>query len=246
MLVLIAFPACSEIWGFADLRNTGGSDGSATDGIVWESLDPGVGGASISGGAGGADGAGGGGAGGFISTDSPDAGIDSAAFDADRIVDRSADVGDVPRADSAIGPDLGGSDHGFEVGPDLIVVDAPATEDKIDASVDLAFDPCADKQCPGACASASRIIRLDGPENNSGNFLTLGSVCIVHAGAVARGWALANYDGRLVTVFGAVTVGPFDPSVEVSTQPPIGPAPDGYVYWVLLPGPSPYVQLFYF
>ena len=84
MLVLIVFPSCSEIWGFADLRNTSGSDGSAIDDIVPESVDhgvPGVGGASIS------DGAEGGGAGGFISTESHDASIDGPAFDAEGIVD---------------------------------------------------------------------------------------------------------------------------------------------------------------
>lgn len=147
------------------------------------------------------------------------------AEDGSRPIDgRSGDVG------SGIGPDA--ADSGRDAG--------------LTGGLDAAVGPCANKQCPGSCASASRIFTLDGPANNTLNFNTLGSVCVIHLGDVVHGWSIANSDGRTVSVFAATNFGPFDPVLDGGSPGPIAAGPDGYVYWVVSPGSSVFTQLFYF
>jgi hypothetical protein len=97
---------------------------------------------------------------------------------------------------------------------------------------------------PTFCAQASEVIELDGPSGNTGRFATLGLVCVVHRGSIA-GWGVTSGQGRLVTAYGATTVGPLDPT-KVSTLPALGAGPDGFIYWILTAGTSAFTSLFFF
>ena len=68
---------------------------------------------------------------------------------------------------------------------------------------------------------------------NSGNFNTLGPVCVELSGSVHQGWGLSNGQGRMLTLTsGAGTSGPIDASGSITSLPAAPQAgSDGFVYW---------------
>jgi hypothetical protein len=89
---------------------------------------------------------------------------------------------------------------------------------------------------PG-CADGAQVIVLmpaAGQYNaNSGNFMTLGAVCVELSGSVHQGWGISNGQGRMLTLTSAAGMsGPIDASGSIASLPVAPQAgSDGFVYW---------------
>jgi hypothetical protein len=89
---------------------------------------------------------------------------------------------------------------------------------------------------PGCAAGAQVIVLMPaaGQYNaNSGNFNTLGAVCVELSGSVHQGWGISNGQGRMLTLTsGAGMTGPIDASGSIASLPAAPQAgSDGFVYW---------------
>jgi hypothetical protein len=145
-------------------------------------------------------------------TGGPDAGLGG---------DESAGNSDASVEDA---PMVVGSD-----GPGIVAFESSAPMDAGSTTPDVGVGP--------GCAAGALVIVLmpaAGQFNaNSGNFMTLGPVCVELSGSVHQGWGLSNGQGRMLTLTsGAGTSGPIDASGSLASLPVAPQAgSDGFVYW---------------
>jgi hypothetical protein len=133
--------------------------------------------------------------------------------------------------------------------PDTSVEDS--APDDAGATPDVASPP-PDVGVGAGCASGATVIVLMPAAGqytaNTGNFGTVGPVCVELHGSVHQGWGLSNEQGRMVTLVSATGAqGPVDASGSLSslaTAPQAGA--DGFVYWNFTAGSVDYTSLYIF
>jgi hypothetical protein len=152
---------------------------------------------------------------------------------------------DVQGTASLDGGELGGDDAGT-IAPPLPDAGMPpppmeGSADPPDAGTAVDADGASLVEGQG-CPDGTEVRDIDPPlPNNTGNFATTGPVCARYLGDVT-GWGVSNGQGRMVTVVGAMTIGPVDPSVAVTG--PVAAGSDGFVYWILTAGDADYVSVY--
>jgi hypothetical protein len=122
------------------------------------------------------------------------------------------------------GPVEAGVDAGMDAVADAGVEAAPVDSGTppVEASTEASVPPT-------GCAPGAVVIALDAL-GNSGNFGTLGAVCITFQGTVS-GWNASNVEGRTVIAMGSTTQTPTITGDSLGNQPGIAPGADGFIYW---------------
>jgi hypothetical protein len=148
------------------------------------------------------------------------------------------DVHGLEALDSGI---VGGDDAGMSV---TIPDTGPPPPPPMEASV-----PPPDASAPDVmmvvgkgCPDGATVKDIMGPlPDNTGNFGTTGPACARFRGNV-MGWGVSNGQGRMVTIVGATTMGPFD--ATATTTSTMAPGSDGFIYWLLTSGSADYVSVY--
>jgi hypothetical protein len=99
------------------------------------------------------------------------------------------------------------------------------------------------------CAAGAVVITLPAGQANSntGNFGTVGPVCVELMGSVHQGWGLSNENGRMLTLTSSTgTTAPIDATLYASLPAAPQAGPDGFVYWNFTSGTYPYASLYIF
>jgi hypothetical protein len=131
------------------------------------------------------------------------------------------DDGSAPDSPVTMTPDSSGGGV-----PDVAAPDAPMDSPSM---VDVGVG--------AGCAAGATVITLMPMAGmytaNTGNFGTLGPVCVQLKGSVHQGWGSPNGQGRMVTLTDAMgTQGPIDASTAPGSLPAMPQAgADGFVYW---------------
>jgi hypothetical protein len=99
------------------------------------------------------------------------------------------------------------------------------------------------------CAAGATVtmVTLDatGHGDTAQGLMVAGALCVQVKGSVHQGWGVSNGDGRMLTIVGATTAGPFS-ATTMSTGGAVTAGPDGNVYFNLTAGSKPYVSMYFF